>query len=235
MPNIRLKRNQLFEVFKNHELVKAFEKITDITNEIANNIDNELIADALSQVSSLSMEIASLAIKSEIENNALRASLEELSATVKEIKEYQDTTVNNIVDIKDYQDVAISSVVETVDVRIREFIDNMGAISKELIPSKQAEAVDTTQYTATNVIAVIDKFTVTNTTGGAVTLSINLVQSGGSVGVSNLVVDNKSIAANTTCVCSEVVGHILAPGSFISTNAGAATSLTIRCSGREIT
>ena len=35
---------------------------------------------------------------------------------------------------------------------------------KVLIPAKQAENAQTTQYTATNCKAIIDKFTATNTT-----------------------------------------------------------------------
>ena len=111
----------------------------------------------------------------------------------------------------------------------------MATTARELIPAKQAEASQTTQYTATNVTAIIDKFTVTNTTGTAATLSVNLVASGGSASSSNLVMDTKSVAANSTYTSPELVGHILTTGSFISTVAGTASALTIRASGREVT
>ena len=42
---------------------------------------------------------------------------------------------------------------------------------KVLIPPKQAENAQTTQYTAVNCKAIIDKFTATNTTAGNVTIS----------------------------------------------------------------
>lgn len=106
---------------------------------------------------------------------------------------------------------------------------------KNIIPRKQAENSQTTQYTATNCKTVIDKFTVTNTTGGAVTFAVNLVASGGSASASNLVVSAKSIASNETYNCPELVGQSLEAGGFISTLAGAATSLTISATGREIT
>jgi 3-deoxy-D-manno-octulosonic acid (KDO) 8-phosphate synthase len=106
---------------------------------------------------------------------------------------------------------------------------------KVLIPAKQAENLQTTQYTATNAKAIIDKFTATNTSAGNVTLSVNLVTSGGSAGVSNLVVDARSIAPDETYTFPELVGQVLDAGGFISTIASAATSLTIRASGREIT
>jgi len=106
---------------------------------------------------------------------------------------------------------------------------------KNIIPRKQAENAQTTQYTATSCKTIIDKFTVTNTTGGAVAFSANLVISAGSAGASNLIVSAKSIAAGECYTCPELVGQTLEPGGFISTLAGAATSLTISASGREIT
>lgn len=110
----------------------------------------------------------------------------------------------------------------------------MSVTVKELIPSKQAENSQTTQYTASNVKAIIDKFTATNTSGGAVTLSVNLIASGDTSGDDNLIVKTRSINAGETESFTELVGQTLDAGSFISTIASAATSLTIRCSGREI-
>ena len=106
---------------------------------------------------------------------------------------------------------------------------------KVLIPAKQAENTQTTQYTATNCKTIIDKFTATNTSAGNVTISVNLVTSGGSAGASNLIVDTRAIAPDETYTFPELVGQALEPSSFISTIASAATSLTIRASGREIT
>lgn len=106
---------------------------------------------------------------------------------------------------------------------------------KVLIPAKQAENAQTAQYTATNCKAIIDKFTVTNTTAANVTISVNLVTSGGSPAASNLIMDTRAIAPDETYTCPELVGQALEPGGFISTIASAASSLTIRASGREIT
>jgi hypothetical protein len=111
----------------------------------------------------------------------------------------------------------------------------MAVTPKVLIPPKQAEAAQTAQYTATNVRAIIDKFTVTNTSAGNETISINLVTSGGTAGAANLIIDTRTIAPDETYTCPELVGHVLEAGGFISTLASAATSLTIRCSGREVT
>jgi vancomycin resistance protein YoaR len=106
---------------------------------------------------------------------------------------------------------------------------------KNLIPAKQAENVQTTQYTASNCKAIIDKFTATNTSAANVSLSVNLVGNGGGAGASNLIVDTRVIAPDETFTFPELVGHVIESGGFISTIASAATSLTIRASGREIT
>ncbi len=104
-----------------------------------------------------------------------------------------------------------------------------------LVPSKQAESAQTTQYTAVNCTTYIDKATITNTTSGNVTFSANLVTSAGAAGAGNLVVNLRSIAPKETYALPELVGQVLQPGDFLSTIAGAATSLTLRVSGREIT
>lgn len=111
----------------------------------------------------------------------------------------------------------------------------MSVLVKTLIQSKQAEAAQTTQYTATNCKTIIDKFTATNTSGANVTLGVNLVASGGAAGVTNLIVDSRAIAPDETYTFPELVGQVLESGAFISTIAGVATALTIRASGREIT
>jgi len=110
----------------------------------------------------------------------------------------------------------------------------MTVIVKVLIPAKQAENAQTTQYTATNVKAIIDKFTVTNTSANNVTFSCNLVTVSGSASASNLIIDTRTIVPDETYTCPELVGQALDVGGFISTIAGTATSLTIRASGREI-
>jgi hypothetical protein len=106
---------------------------------------------------------------------------------------------------------------------------------KVLIPAKQAENAQTTQYTAVNCKAIIDKFTATNTTAGNVTISVNLVTAAGSAATSNLIVDARSLVPDETYTFPELVGQALDSGGFISTVASAATSLTIRANGREIT
>lgn len=106
---------------------------------------------------------------------------------------------------------------------------------KNIIPAKQAENTQTTQYTAVLCKTVVDKFTATNTTASNVTLSINLVASGDVAGDDNLIIDARSIAPGETYLCPEMVGQTMESGGFISTLASAATSITISAAGREIT
>lgn len=103
-----------------------------------------------------------------------------------------------------------------------------------LIATKYAEDSQTPQYTApSNTRTVIDKMTASNNTGSPATFAVNLVASGGSAGASNLIY-TKTIAANTTEELTELTGHVLAAGGFISTIAGTASAIVIRASGREI-
>jgi TPP-dependent trihydroxycyclohexane-1,2-dione (THcHDO) dehydratase len=103
-----------------------------------------------------------------------------------------------------------------------------------LVASKQAENAQTTQYTSTNCTTIIDKATITNTTTGIVTFAANLVTAAGAAGAANLIV-SRSIAPKETYALPELVGQVLQPSDFLSTIAGAATSLTLRVSGRQIT
>ena len=105
---------------------------------------------------------------------------------------------------------------------------------KVLIPAKIAEASQTAQYTATNVSAIIDKFTATNYDTTARTLSVNLVTQFDNAGNQNLIVKTKTLLPSETYTFPELVGQVLAPGGSISTLAGTATAINIRASGREI-
>ena len=106
---------------------------------------------------------------------------------------------------------------------------------KVLIPAKTAESTQTSQYTATGVTAIIDKFTATNYSAAAATISVNLVTAAGSASNDNLIVKTKTLQASETYTFPELVGHVLAPSGFISTIAGTASAINIRASGREVT
>jgi uncharacterized protein involved in outer membrane biogenesis len=106
---------------------------------------------------------------------------------------------------------------------------------KVLIPAKNAEASQTTQYTAAGVTALIDKFTATNYSASAATISVNLVTAADTAGNQNLIVKTKTLQAGETYTFPELVGSALAPSGFISTIAGTASAINIRANGREVT
>ena len=103
-----------------------------------------------------------------------------------------------------------------------------------LIPAKTAEASQTTQYSASNVTTIIDKFTATNYSASSATLSVNLVTSGDTSGNQNLITKTKTLSAAEVYTFPEIVGQVLVTGGFISTIAGTATAINIRASGREV-
>jgi hypothetical protein len=106
---------------------------------------------------------------------------------------------------------------------------------KVLIPAKIAEATQSTQYTANGVTTIIDKFTATNYSASAATISVNLVTVSGTAGDANLVTKAKTLQPSEVYTFPEIVGQVLRAGDFISTIAGTATAINMRASGREVT
>lgn len=106
---------------------------------------------------------------------------------------------------------------------------------KNIVPAIIAANTQTTQYTAGGVTTIIDKFTATNFSGAAASISVNLVTTGGSTGDANLIVKTKTLQPNETYTFPELVGHVLNPGGFISTLASVGGAINVRVSGREVT
>jgi hypothetical protein len=111
----------------------------------------------------------------------------------------------------------------------------MTVTAKPIIEPLQASNVQTTQYTApAGTRTIIDKFSGTNTSGAAASLSVNLVASGDAAGNQNLIVKTKTLQPGESYTFPELVGHVLSAGDFISTIASAGASITVRASGREV-
>jgi len=106
---------------------------------------------------------------------------------------------------------------------------------KVLVPAKTVENTQTPQYNANNVWAIVDKFTATNYSTGAATISVNVVTSAGSAGNDNLITKTKTLQPGEVYTFPELVGQVLNPGDFISTLAGTANAINMRVSGREVT
>lgn len=111
----------------------------------------------------------------------------------------------------------------------------MTVLAKALFEAVVAAAANTTQYTAPAATrTIIDKFTGTNTTAGVLTITVNIVASGGAAAAANTITSTKPLQPNESYPFPEIVGHVLNPGDFISTIASGA-GITIRSSGREVT
>ncbi len=77
--------------------------------------------------------------------------------------------------------------------------------------------------------------TVTNDGTTARYITFHLVPSGGSAGDTNIILNQKVIGSRESYNISELIGHILDPGDFISAIAEAASELTVHISGVNIT
>ena len=110
----------------------------------------------------------------------------------------------------------------------------MAVSISNIIPAKTAENSQTTQYTSTGVQTIIDKFTATNYSASAATISVNLVTPTDTTGNQNLIVKTKTLQPAETYTFPELVGHILPVSGFISTIAGTASAINIRASGRLV-
>jgi hypothetical protein len=110
----------------------------------------------------------------------------------------------------------------------------MPIIAANIIPAKNMENAQTTQYVATNVTTIIDKFTATNFSSGMVNVSVNLAAVSDATGNSNLIVKTRTLQPGETYTFPEIVGHILPSGGFVSTLASSAAAVNLRASGREI-
>lgn len=106
---------------------------------------------------------------------------------------------------------------------------------KNIIPRQYAPGAQTTIYTATSCRTIIDCFTATNQSAANVTISVNLVASGGSASADNRIVKDRAIQPNEAYLFPELTGQTLEPGGFISIIASSASALTVSASGREIT
>ena len=111
----------------------------------------------------------------------------------------------------------------------------MPIIATNIIPAKNIENAQTTQYVSpSSTTTIIDKFTATNFSSGMVDVSINLAAVGNATGNSNLIVKTRTLPPGETYTFPEIVGHILPSGGFVSTLASAAAAVNLRASGREI-
>ena len=110
----------------------------------------------------------------------------------------------------------------------------MSVIATVLIPAKVINTTVDTQYTASNVTAIIDKFTATNFDTSATQITVHLVTAGDTPSDSNAVVTSRTLSPNETYIFPEIVGSAILAGGYIATLCEAYPAVAIRASGREI-
>lgn len=111
----------------------------------------------------------------------------------------------------------------------------MAVIGKPFSAGSQIANSNTTYYTAgSGIRSRVEKATICNTDSSARTFSLYLVPTGGSAGVTNQLIDTRSVNVDETITISELIGQWLAPGDFIVAVASAASALTLRISGVEV-
>lgn len=102
--------------------------------------------------------------------------------------------------------------------------------------SEQLPATDTTLYTAPSTVEsahIINAVVCCeDATGDAIT--VNIVQSGGSVAITNQYIQAKAIAAGATESLVDLVGMVLKPGDFISAKAATIDRLNVKLAIKEI-
>lgn len=109
----------------------------------------------------------------------------------------------------------------------------MTVTAKRLVNGSQLTGAAATYYTApASTKAVVKSCAICNTTAGAIAVTVYLVPSGGTAGVTNAVISGLSVAANATYACPELVNQVIeAAGTLQALGA----NLTIVASGMELT
>jgi hypothetical protein len=107
--------------------------------------------------------------------------------------------------------------------------------AKRIIDGAQLTTSAATYYTVgTGTSCILRRLTFTNTSAGAVTVTLYLVPSGGSAGDSTTLSKTKSLAAAESWSCPDAEGHVMAAGGTVQALASSATSITLIGSGTEV-
>lgn len=110
----------------------------------------------------------------------------------------------------------------------------MAVTATALIPPKYASTALNNDYAA-QAKTIVDAFTVTNTSGGASTITIHVVPPGGSPGADNCVVQSRAVAVNESYSVTPMLGQVIEAGSAIWCVSVATNALVLFASGRVIT
>ena len=107
----------------------------------------------------------------------------------------------------------------------------MSYSTKELVQQSWISNAAALVYTSTAGNTIIDKLTTTNTTAGALDVSLYVLAPAGAANTMTLI-KTRNLAGNECYTWPEVVGKTIATGAMIYAVAAAATSVNIGMSGR---
>ena len=106
---------------------------------------------------------------------------------------------------------------------------------KQMVAPQQLTNTDALYYTApANTTSIIKRATFTNTTGGAVTVTANIVAASGSSSAANQIVPAVAVAAGQAYVSPELAGKTLPAGTMLRMLASANASITVAVDGVEV-
>jgi hypothetical protein len=107
---------------------------------------------------------------------------------------------------------------------------------KSMVDGTNLTNAAATYYTVgSNTKAIIKKATFCNDHTSAVTVTINLVPSGGAAAYGNQITKTRTLAAGETWSCPDIENHVLEAAGFISMVASVTAKIGVRISGYEVT
>lgn len=113
-----------------------------------------------------------------------------------------------------------------------DFKQGTNLAGKILASGRVSGTTATTVYTVPASSAVkIATAVLCNTSASAVTISVSVVPSGGTVDGTHVVVSNYSLAANDSVTLTELVGSLLDAGAFISVTCSTGAVITYTLTG----
>ena len=109
------------------------------------------------------------------------------------------------------------------------------SVTPRTITSAQLTTSAAAYYTVpANTKSIIKKLTFTNSTAGALTFTVYLVPSGGTAGVTNILISAQAIAAGECVECFQALGQTLQTGGTIQALASAGASITVAGAVAEV-
>lgn len=113
-------------------------------------------------------------------------------------------------------------------------LSTITTVTPKILGSLQLSSGDNTVYTVPgSKAAKLATLTVTNVTGSAVTVSVSVVPSGGSVDTTHKIVNAYSLAGNDALLIDDVKGMWLGDGDKVSINAGTGSAVDATLTGLE--